>query len=1855
MKRRLLSLLLAATLVVSSLPLMATANDSASFAENTQLVAVDEWLDNGAAVTVVTDTDATGDNTYIHPSSSTINPALAYVNGDVTFEANTAYKMTVWLRTETLDAADRPGAQQNVHTRIRLNSPWSAQFLSKVGDYTSTTTHEETGETTVSGFKTISITPEQIDDSTGIRINDTWTEYTVIFEIADNAYTIGNAGITFSCAGAVEDMLPVDIDGLSIVKVVADEEGNYTEAEDAVDLTADYLTPGKFVATQAGAADTVANIVAPDTFYTATSLKADADMTLPAGVYELTGDMRLGSVTYNDMATAHGTGNPLNQACATLKARFNEATVGSVEVLAFDFNETTMQIVLPNGGNLADLSVAFDDGRALEYTDLTLTFVKGIETDANWVDGADGDALAVVTDDYVTIMEAGEPLAIETGANFAQFQLATLPAGTYQISFAARNDASVASVDGNYVFMGVNGWYSGNTVLNAAGTTSSGFTVNSSSINGVEVTSKTQFPQLSEDWTVIETEITSEAAMTLNFSTYKWANREYGPVNVKDLVIIDTATGAEVDYAFTPTGVGGKLAPAKYTTTAGVIASTIVPTASAALVPGAYTLTGMVRASAATTITATLNDASATAEVGTAWQNLSIELDIREAADLADLVVDLGGANYIHFGSLELALKEAYTFNADWAGAAGELLFVNDIGEAYIKLYGDAATLEGATAYSVGGPTLPAGNYKLTVAVRNDPENADAANTFNLRFGGYVESCGAVLKLGDRHVWNNTANAKLFTVNSVKANGVDYTGSADPAVTADWVTYELDITSYVEAPFKIIVSGDMTPINIRWNLEDYDEYTFSGVSYSAYGQVEGLAQDVFSYTTVDADVASIEYVGDDATVYGAGQYTVAGKVRASVDTTLNATINIDSASVALTAGTWQDVVLPITATTDFTLADVIISAGVDFDFTEFTVSGTAAVVHENWGTADGAKIFYNDVGDGYIQLVDSDTTTVPSDAYYAQLELATLAAGTYTFTADVRNSANTSTNVKNGFYAGINGWYSGNSIFYPAGANANSNVLVNSATLNGEAVDHQFPILKNDWQTYSSNFTVADGATLYIAVYVYGGMDYVSADLKNLTITNEAGEEVEYTFTPVASDSVAIEIVSSYYTEADAITYIGDDTTVYAPGLYKVIGTVMLTDAATLTATVNGVTAEATPEANKWTEAIFEIDARESFTMSDIEIDLGGAGMYFDDFTVVGEAYDADANWAGANDEDVIIIPTADAPYTKYYAADKTELETPASYRFEGDATLPAGDYTVSFLLRNDPSESAASNKMYFNLGYIESCGYLTSPRDRYVWNNEANAKIFTVHSVKVNGVDYDASYLVPTSDWATVEISFTSYDAYNLKIAVDGDMGAINIKDLTIDAYEGEYTFSGYGFANYKQLTGATEGIFDYSTTYGTGATTIKYIGDNTTEYAAGVYMIEAYVRGQVGEVITVDIKGGTNAYTLETAGWQAIELAVDVPEAFTMSDVTVSVNDYIDFTTIELAIDEEAADEVAAMKVYNLIEAIGEVTLESGDAIANAETAYANLTETQKALVTNYETLTAAREAYDALVAAQEKAEADKAAAYAVIVLIDEIGEVTFGNEAPIIAAEEAYANLTDDQKALVTNLATLEAAREAYDAFVPVAQVGETKYLTIEEALAADGDITLLANVEDEVAVAKVVSIIKNGFTANVVAADGYELIETDDAYNVYTAAEKFDLSGVTMTLGASLSLDFAINTSKLTGTDNYAQMTIVYADGRPSDTIIVPQSEWTVFSGKIYTAKFTGMAAKQMNDVVTAVVYNANGQAVTNAKSDSIETYAVRMLNGSAANNAKLRAVYVDMLNYGAAAQVQFTYDEANLAN
>ena len=123
------------------------------------------------------------------------------------------------------------------------------------------------------------------------------------------------------------------------------------------------------------------------------------------------------------------------------------------------------------------------------------------------------------------------------------------------------------------------------------------------------------------------------------------------------------------------------------------------------------------------------------------------------------------------------------------------------------------------------------------------------------------------------------------------------------------------------------------------------------------------------------------------------------------------------------------------------------------------------------------------------------------------------------------------------------------------------------------------------------------------------------------------------------------------------------------------------------------------------------------------------------------------------------------------------------------------------------------------------------------------------------------------------------------------------------------------------------------------------------------------------------------------------------------------------------EAAAEQERIDRAAAAAVDRLIDEIGDVTLESKQAIETARAAYDNLTPTQKTYVTKLDTLTAAEAAYKALV--------DQKAADDVMEKINEIGEVTLDSKTAIEAARAAYDALTNDQKTLVENYDVLTAA--------------------------------------------------------------------------------------------------------------------------------------------------------------------------------------------------------------------------------
>ena len=134
-------------------------------------------------------------------------------------------------------------------------------------------------------------------------------------------------------------------------------------------------------------------------------------------------------------------------------------------------------------------------------------------------------------------------------------------------------------------------------------------------------------------------------------------------------------------------------------------------------------------------------------------------------------------------------------------------------------------------------------------------------------------------------------------------------------------------------------------------------------------------------------------------------------------------------------------------------------------------------------------------------------------------------------------------------------------------------------------------------------------------------------------------------------------------------------------------------------------------------------------------------------------------------------------------------------------------------------------------------------------------------------------------------------------------------------------------------------------------------------------------------------------------------------------------------------------------AAEVDSLIEAIGDVTEDSGEAISRARLAYDSLTELQKTLVARLQELEGAESAYNQLKASQ------------VITAIAAIGSVTADKKEAIFTARDLYDSLTEAQKALVTDYATLQTAITTYQNLVVAQPVMDQI-----NALGSVNDVTL-----------------------------------------------------------------------------------------------------------------------------------------------------------------------------------------------
>ena len=238
---------------------------------------------------------------------------------------------------------------------------------------------------------------------------------------------------------------------------------------------------------------------------------------------------------------------------------------------------------------------------------------------------------------------------------------------------------------------------------------------------------------------------------------------------------------------------------------------------------------------------------------------------------------------------------------------------------------------------------------------------------------------------------------------------------------------------------------------------------------------------------------------------------------------------------------------------------------------------------------------------------------------------------------------------------------------------------------------------------------------------------------------------------------------------------------------------------------------------------------------------------------------------------------------------------------------------------------------------------------------------------------------------------------------------------------------------------------------------------------------------------------RGACNAYCKVTV-LDAVEYAQKTIDA--LDDITLNSEKAIEEAkkAYNLLTDEQkeqiknadaiktAEEKLSKLQVENAeskISAIGDVTLDSKDAIKDARDTYDALTDDQKKQVTNYDvletaeaklsdlqvenvktkidgigevtlssssTIKAARSAYNALTADQkkqvtnydvlQKAESelsDLQRADAVVTKIKNIGKVTLKSESKIKQARTAYNKLTDKQKTLVTNYDVLEKAEK------------------------------------------------------------------------------------------------------------------------------------------------------------------------------------------------------------------------------
>ena len=213
------------------------------------------------------------------------------------------------------------------------------------------------------------------------------------------------------------------------------------------------------------------------------------------------------------------------------------------------------------------------------------------------------------------------------------------------------------------------------------------------------------------------------------------------------------------------------------------------------------------------------------------------------------------------------------------------------------------------------------------------------------------------------------------------------------------------------------------------------------------------------------------------------------------------------------------------------------------------------------------------------------------------------------------------------------------------------------------------------------------------------------------------------------------------------------------------------------------------------------------------------------------------------------------------------------------------------------------------------------------------------------------------------------------------------------------------------------------------------------------GVYEISTGIEESVNVAVSGAADDNIYVNNQRVASDTAAEIALDQSEVKTVRIIVQNGEKQPVYAYLKLIPD----DVTAAKQVEELIDAIGDVTLDSYDDITAAREAYDKLNDNAKALVGNYEILTDAEEALAI-------AEAD--AVSNAIAAINEIGKVTADSKVKIDSAKDAYSAVPERIRDKVTNADTLDKAIERFAVIDEIKQAGaksEDHYSTVLGALA------------------------------------------------------------------------------------------------------------------------------------------------------------------------------------------------------